>query len=117
MSPRRSQTALLGALGLALALLAGGTAAQMTSDKIAATGGDILITPIAHASVQIEFAGKVIQVDPVGPANYAQRPAADLVLITDIHGDHLDPAMIAKVRKPGAWSRQRGGGGENQARP
>ena len=55
-----------------------------------------------HASVQIEHAGKVIQVDPVGQANYAQAKAADLILITDIHGDHLDPAAIAKIRKPGA---------------
>ena len=27
---------------------------------------------------------------------------ADLILLTDIHGDHLAPALIAKVRKPGA---------------
>jgi L-ascorbate metabolism protein UlaG (beta-lactamase superfamily) len=26
-------------------------------------------------------------------------PSADLILITDIHGDHLAPAMIAKVKK------------------
>ena len=102
MAPRCSRSVLFGACGLALVLLAGGIAAQMASDKIAATGGDIVITPITHASVQIEFAGKVIHVDPIGAANYAQAPAGDLVLITDIHGDHLDPAVIAKVRKPGA---------------
>ena len=102
MSPRRLQIALHGACGLALVLLAGGIAAQMANDRIPATGGDILITPITHASVQIEHAGKVIHVDPVGAANYAQAPAGDLVLITHIHGDHLDPAAIAKVRKPGA---------------
>jgi L-ascorbate metabolism protein UlaG (beta-lactamase superfamily) len=25
-----------------------------------------------------------------------------LILVTDIHGDHLDPAAISKIRKPGA---------------
>ena len=52
--------------------------------------------------MQIEHAGTVIQVDPVGQANYAQARPADLVLITDIHGDHLDQVAIAKVRKAGA---------------
>ena len=33
-------------------------------DRIAATGGDIAIRPLAHASVQLEHAGMVIQVDP-----------------------------------------------------
>jgi L-ascorbate metabolism protein UlaG (beta-lactamase superfamily) len=85
-----------------LALLASWTVAQTASDRIAATGGDIVITPVMHASVQIEHAGRVIQVDPVGQANYAQAKPADLILITDIHGDHLDPAAVSKVRKPGA---------------
>ena len=31
---------------------------------VPATGGDITITPIQHATVQIEHAGKVIQVHP-----------------------------------------------------
>ena len=33
-------------------------------DRIIAEDGDILITPGIHASVQIEYAGKVIHVDP-----------------------------------------------------
>jgi len=91
-----------GACSLGVVLFTVAAVAQTTSDRIPAKGGDVIITPIQHASVQIEHAGTVIQVDPVGPANYAQAKAADLVLITDIHGDHLDPAAIAKVRKPGA---------------
>src|SRR5262249_3475515 len=35
-----------------------------------------------------------------GDASKAKQ--ADLVLITDIHGDHLNPDMVAKVRKQGA---------------
>jgi L-ascorbate metabolism protein UlaG (beta-lactamase superfamily) len=33
-------------------------------------------------------------------ADYAALPKADLILITHEHGDHLDPAAIAKIRTP-----------------
>ncbi len=77
-------------------------AATMTADTVPATGGDIEITLIRHASVQIEHAGKVIQVDPVGKGDYSNAKPADLILVTDIHDDNLDPDEIAKIRKPGA---------------
>jgi L-ascorbate metabolism protein UlaG (beta-lactamase superfamily) len=76
--------------------------AQPASDTIPATGGAIIVTPITHASVQLEHAGKVIHVDPWSQGDYTKAKQADLVLITDIHPDHLDPAAIPKVRKPGA---------------
>lgn len=71
------------------------------ADTIPAAGGNITITPIMHASVQVEHAGKVIQVDPA-QADFSSAKQADLVLITDIHPDHLDPAALSKVRKAGA---------------
>ena len=66
-----------------------------------AANGNITITPIQHASVQVEYGGKVIQVDPA-QGDFSKAKPADLVLVTDIHGDHLNPDLIAKVRKPGA---------------
>jgi L-ascorbate metabolism protein UlaG (beta-lactamase superfamily) len=62
-----------------------------------AIAAGIEITPITHASVQLGYDGKVIQVDPVQDAQ-----KADLILITGPEADHLDPAIIAKLRKPGA---------------
>src|SRR6266436_2294732 len=63
--------------------------------------GVVKITPIQHASLMMEGGGKVIHVDPTSPGNYAGLPPADLILITDIHGDHMDPKAIAKVSKGG----------------
>lgn len=64
--------------------------------------GDVIITPIAHSSLQIEYAGTVIQVDPWSEGDYSASRPADLVLITDTPGHHLDPAAISALRKPGA---------------
>jgi L-ascorbate metabolism protein UlaG (beta-lactamase superfamily) len=68
---------------------------------VPAAGGNITITPIQHASVQVEYGGTVIQVDPA-QGDFSKAKAGDLVLITDIHADHLNPDLVAKVRKPGA---------------
>lgn len=62
--------------------------------------GALKITPIQHASFMIEAGGQVIHVDP-SQGDYTGVPPADLILITDIHSDHLTPAVIAKVKKPG----------------
>lgn len=65
------------------------------------SAGPVKITPVYHASLAIEAGGKMIILDPASPASFAGIPAADLILITDIHGDHMDPALIAKVSKAG----------------
>jgi L-ascorbate metabolism protein UlaG (beta-lactamase superfamily) len=85
---------------LALSLTVLPVLAQAQS-VVPATGGNITITPLQHASVQVEQGGKVIQVDPAQGDMTKAKPG-DLVLVTDIHGDHLNPDLIAKVRKAGA---------------
>jgi len=60
------------------------------------------ITPIVHSSVQIEHAGKVIQVDPWSLGDLGRAKPADLILITDDPVHHLDAKAIAQLRKPGA---------------
>jgi len=91
-------------LALSMFMAAALVQAQMSSvSTIPATGGDIQVTALGHASVQLEQGGKVIIIDPVGMmADLSKAKQADLILVTDIHGDHLDPAAIAKVRKQGA---------------
>ena len=73
--------------------------ASRPSDTFETSAGAVKITPIQHASLMIEAGGKTIQVDPVGPDLYEGLPQADLILLTDIHGDHMAPATIAKVKK------------------
>ncbi len=65
------------------------------------SAGIVKITPIQHASLVIEAGGQVIHIDPVSGGNYVGIPAPDLILITDIHGDHMDPKILPKISKPG----------------
>src|SRR5258708_35369764 len=63
------------------------------------SAGDVKITPLYHASTLIEAGGKTIYVDPAKPAKLEGLPKADLILITHIHPDHMDPASIAEISK------------------
>ena len=78
------------------------TVTLAAADRFPAAGGDIEITPIVHASVQLEHAGKVIQVDPWSVGDLSRAKPADLILITDDVGHHLDVKAIQRLRKPGA---------------
>lgn len=62
-------------------------AAQDTPDTI----GSIKIQPIFHGSLVISYDNAVIYVDPYGDIEkFAQQPKPTIILITDIHGDHLN---------------------------
>jgi len=76
-------------------------AAFAAPEQFSTSKGPLLITPIQHASLMIQAGGKVIYVDPVQAAGkYDGLPQADYILITDIHGDHMDPALVDKLKKP-----------------
>ena len=77
------------------------SASAQTSNTITGAEGEIVITPFFGASVQVEYPGTVIHVDPYSMGDYSNAQPADLILITDTSGDHLDPDMIRKLRKPG----------------
>jgi L-ascorbate metabolism protein UlaG (beta-lactamase superfamily) len=76
-------------------------AAALTAAEVFTTSaGKVEITPIQHASLMIQAGGKVIYVDPA-QGKYDGLPQADLIFITDIHGDHLAPAIVDKLKKSG----------------
>jgi L-ascorbate metabolism protein UlaG (beta-lactamase superfamily) len=55
-----------------------------------------------HASVQLEHAGVVIQIDPWSVADLSRAKPADLILISDDPAHHLDVTAIGRLRKPSA---------------
>lgn len=53
--------------------------------------GTLKVQPILHGSLVLTFQDKTIYVDPYGGTKlYNNIKAPDIILITDIHGDHLD---------------------------
>jgi L-ascorbate metabolism protein UlaG (beta-lactamase superfamily) len=74
---------------------------QTPTQTFSTSAGPVKITPLYHASTLIEAGGKVIYLDPAKPAKFAGHPKADLILITHIHPDHMDPASIVEVSKTG----------------
>ena len=74
------------------------TPARAAADQIATKKGPLTVQPITHGSVVLTWNGKTIYVDPYGgAAAYAGLAAPDVILITDIHGDHLDPKTLAGI--------------------
>jgi L-ascorbate metabolism protein UlaG (beta-lactamase superfamily) len=65
------------------------------------SAGAVKITPLNHASTLIEAGGTTIYLDPAKPVKFSGLPKADLILITDIHGDHMDPDSIKEASKTG----------------
>jgi L-ascorbate metabolism protein UlaG (beta-lactamase superfamily) len=81
--------------------------AAPATEEFKTKAGVLKMTPIQHGSLTLEAGGQVIEVDPAisgfgaAPPDFDKAPKADVVLLTDIHPDHLDLASLAKVRKPG----------------
>lgn len=63
--------------------------------------GEIAIHPVEHATFVMKWSGKTVAVDPVGgAAAFSEFGDADLVLITDVHGDHLSVETVEALTGP-----------------
>ncbi len=61
------------------------------ADEIKTSKGILKINPVMHASFVLNWDSKTIYVDPTGsPEMYKSFGAPDIIVITDIHGDHMD---------------------------
>lgn len=61
------------------------------ADEIQTGNGPLTIQPILHGTLVLKWNNKVIYIDPWGGAKAFEGIAApDLILITDIHGDHMN---------------------------
>lgn len=88
-------------LGTTAVLIAACASAQ-SPNRIPAEGGDIVISPILHSSVQIEHGATVVHIDPWSAGDLSSAKPADLILVTDDPSHHLDPGAIRRLRKSGA---------------
>jgi L-ascorbate metabolism protein UlaG (beta-lactamase superfamily) len=75
---------------------------MVSGDVITTDNGDLVVQPINHATFAMSWDGQTIYVDPVGGAErFEGLPSPDLILITDIHGDHLDAETLEAVAAAG----------------
>lgn len=65
------------------------------ADTIQTENGDLVIQPIRHATLVLNWNDAVIYVDPAQPGNlFSGLPSPDIILITDVHGDHLNTETL-----------------------
>lgn len=79
------------------------TNAQLAApDVIATAKGDLIIQPIIHGSVVLTWNDQTIYVDPYGGSKRFEGLAdPDIILITDIHGDHLNQNTLNEFELDG----------------
>ncbi|HVV73757.1 MAG TPA: MBL fold metallo-hydrolase [Verrucomicrobiae bacterium] len=91
----------LATLLLALAPSSGPADDPPSPNSISTEDGALKIVPINHATLALQWKGKTILVDPVGGAKvFRELPKPDLILVTDIHGDHLNKETLADLTAP-----------------
>jgi L-ascorbate metabolism protein UlaG (beta-lactamase superfamily) len=68
---------------------------KFEEDAIKTSGGDLKVTYVDGYSLMFTYKGKVIDVDPVGlAAGDSQLPKADVILVTHLGPEHVDPATV-----------------------
>ena len=79
------------------------------SDHLSTSGGALDIVPIHHASLMLAYKGEHILIDPAPldgaqgeavTAPYKAMPQPDFILITHVHGDHFNVAILEAVAGP-----------------
>ncbi len=71
---------------------------EITKSETEKTKATIEITPISHATMVLEWGENIMYVDPVGgAAAFEGQPKPDVILVTDIHGDHFNEETLEAV--------------------
>lgn len=76
-------------------------AGQRTTLNFPTYHNPVKVTPLYAGSFLIEEGNKAFYVDPARPANFKGLPSADLILITDLGREHLDPPSLATISTRG----------------
>lgn len=95
---------LISASFLGLLMFVGAAYAQRpAADKIETSKGPLTIQPLNHATFAMTWQGKTIYNDPYGGAKTFEGLAQpDLILISDIHGDHLNLETLEAINTTNA---------------
>jgi L-ascorbate metabolism protein UlaG (beta-lactamase superfamily) len=82
-----------------------GSAAATTvraTDRFPTAMGELVVSPLEHASVLFGWDGKAVYVDPTSPAIGDEKlPQADVIFVTEDRFDHLDAVAVARLSRPG----------------
>lgn len=91
------------AIVLLFCSIIGVNAQSITPDVVKVTGGDLTIQPIMHATMVMSYHNKNIYIDPTGgAAAFKGIGAPDMIVITDIHGDHFDTKTLQEINTKNA---------------
>ncbi len=75
-------------------------AQHISPDLIPTSKGELSIQPVNHASLVLSTNGITVYADPVGgAAKYKGLASPDIIVVTDIHGDHFDINTIDSIEK------------------
>lgn len=96
MTNRRSVVLGIAAMPLALSTARAFAQSAMAGDTIATSEGDVIIHPVGHASLVLQFGDHVIYVDPA-KQDFSGLPAPTGILVTHEHGDHFDGPSLEKL--------------------
>jgi L-ascorbate metabolism protein UlaG (beta-lactamase superfamily) len=76
-------------------------AQNVADDTIATSLGTLTIHPVTHATFVLSVNDKTFYIDPTGgAAAFKGMKPPDMIVITDIHGDHFDQKTIDETAEP-----------------
>jgi L-ascorbate metabolism protein UlaG (beta-lactamase superfamily) len=72
------------------------------TDRFPTSKGDLVVSPLEHASILFGWDDKAIYVDPSWQAIADEKlPLADVIFVTEERYDHLDASAIQRLTRPG----------------
>lgn len=67
-------------------------------ERVSEQAAKLKVITIEHATAVLEWGGTTVYIDPVGgAAAFANQKTPDLILITDIHGDHFSMETLEEL--------------------
>jgi L-ascorbate metabolism protein UlaG (beta-lactamase superfamily) len=85
-------------IAIIIILVAGYFLVNNDSENKMTTDQAVQVDPISHATAVLTWGDSVIYTDPVGGAQlFAEKESPDVILVTDIHGDHLNVETLEGI--------------------